>query len=102
VEFGSSREMARLRQLMTQWPDEVGSANGRLEARIRVDITKASNELKRLNRWKEFYESPVVFGSRIVAGQIPIISNVVSLMDGASWAFERWTTRRNCWVALRR
>jgi hypothetical protein len=101
VEFGHSREMDRLRQLLGQWLSSVGESPPALEARIRRDIGKASRELKRLKKWKAFNESPLVFGMKFLAGQVPVISNVVTAMDAGSWAYERWVVRRNCWVAIK-
>jgi hypothetical protein len=101
VEMGRSKEMERIRELIGGWLDAVENNKEKLEERIRSDIANASADLRRLKRYKEFQESPLVFGTRLAAGQIPVVSNVVTIIDAVGWAYERWTMRRNCWVALK-
>jgi hypothetical protein len=93
--------MERIRELIGGWLDAVENNKEKLEERIRSDIANASADLRRLKRYKEFQESPLVFGTRLAAGQIPVVSNVVTIIDAVGWAYERWTMRRNCWVALK-
>jgi hypothetical protein len=100
VDMGQSKEMKRLRQLIHKWIEEVRYDNLALESRIRKDIEKASRELKNLKKFKEYYESPVIFSVRAIAGQIPVISNVASAVDTIGGLYSRWIENRNYWIKI--
>ncbi|MPY73635.1 MAG: hypothetical protein GEU87_05190 [Alphaproteobacteria bacterium] len=100
IEYSSCPEIVRLGQLLDEWLQSARADNLSMECRIRRDITKASQDLKRLQRYREFKESPFVFGLRTVLGQVPIISNVVSVVEVGGWLWERHTQKRTCWVSL--
>jgi hypothetical protein len=101
IEMGQSKEMVRVRALIEKWLQGAGKQSSSLEQSIRHDIAKASAELQRLKRYKEFQDSPLVFGLRLAAGQIPVISNVVTAIEAAGWIYERWVSKRDCWVAVK-
>lgn len=101
IDLGRTKEMERLRQLIERWLDVVSEHDMQLETLVRADIAQASAELRRLKQYKEFQESPIVFGARLVAGQIPVISNVVTIVESVGWIYERWASKRNCWVAIK-
>lgn len=101
AEIAKSKEMVRIRELVGRWLDAAHESNERIEQLIRKDIAKASAELRRLKRFKELSESPFVFGLKLLAGQVPVVSNVVTIADAAGWMYERWVSKRNCWVAIK-
>ena len=100
VDMGNSKEMRRLLEKVSEWIDCANADQLHLESRIRADIFKASKELRRLKRYKEFTDSPLIFGTKMVLGQIPIVSNILSVVEGGSWVYEKWVANRTCWVSI--
>lgn len=100
IEMAHTKEMIRLREKISEW-SEAATSSSQLEARVRKDIEKASKEIKNLNSYKEFKESPLVFGIRLLLGQVPIISNLLSVIEAAEWATERWLKQKNIWVSVK-
>jgi hypothetical protein len=101
VEMSNSKEMARLREKIFEWLSTVGSGQVANEERIRKDIEKASNEIRFLARYRELNSSPWVFNAKFALGFVPVISNVVSVIDyGMSW-YDNISSQRNIWVSVR-
>jgi hypothetical protein len=101
ADMGQSRQVKRLRSTIEHWIAEVGSNNPRLESRMRKDIAAAARDLRHLRAFREYKESPLIFGVKAVAGQIPIVANVVTLAETVGWVYERWLDRRSCWVTIK-
>jgi hypothetical protein len=100
IEMSNTKEMNRLREKILEWMAAAGAGEASLESRIRNDIAKASREIRFLRRYKELSESPWVFTAKFAVGFVPVVSNVVSVIDyGISW-YDNFTTQKNIWVSV--
>ncbi|HEV7319405.1 MAG TPA: hypothetical protein VGO04_12450 [Ensifer sp.] len=101
IEMANSREMSRLRERIFEWLSEVGSRDPSVETRIRADIKKASREIKFLARYKELNASPWFFTAKLAIGRIPVLGDVVSVLEyGLNW-YESVATQKNIWVSVK-
>jgi hypothetical protein len=101
AEVSQSRPVKRLRAVLDEWLTQVGTATDALEQRIRRDIALANRDIQTLRRIRRHKESPLVFAIKAVAGQIPLVGNVVSGVESCVWLYEQQLERRSCWVTLR-
>ncbi|WP_377275180.1 hypothetical protein [Rhizobium sp. R86522] len=101
IEMAHSTEMSRLREKIFEWISIAGQSDASLDQRIRRDIAKASAELRRLRSYRELNSSPWFFTAKFLTAQVPLVSNVASVIEyGLTW-YEKWATEKNVWVAIR-
>ena len=94
VEIGHSEEMHRLRQKIFEWIDCMEKDKIDLGSHVRREIKQASEELRRLKRYREFSESPLIFGTKLLLDWVPGVSQAIKGLDVVSWAYERRLKRQ--------
>ena len=96
----NAKEMARFRQVLTQWCASLHEGSAKAEQRMRRDVAKANRELTRLSKWKRWKESPLNFVVSAVGGHIPILSNVLTVITMVGGMYEYRVERNHNWVMV--
>lgn len=100
ADFSHRKEIVRVRRLIAEWIESLEQGEEKAVSKIRMDLEKANKELRQLRYINEYKESPVLFGIKLVGGQIPILSNILGLVEGVAWGYERWLKDRTCWLYI--
>ena len=100
LRFREKEEIIRFREVLKQWLNSVHEGNQKLELKMRRDIGKANKELKRISKWKEFDKSQFNFWMNAAGGHIPIMSNVLTVINMIGGLYEKTGQKRNDWVLI--
>ena len=98
IEMRASPSILRLKEVISKWSKKIDAGNQAPEELIEKDISKAVTSIKRLRHYQKFKESPLVFFTMSAGHHIPIIGNVVTVIEMVGWLYERWTKKRASWV----
>lgn len=99
IELRERPEVSRLADLIKQWTNAAGSGDTRIENLIASDIEKAQRELRYLDQVKAYSNSDIGIWIKVVGGQIPVFSNILSAAEGVIHLTDKWTRNRNIWVS---
>lgn len=100
VKMRKAKCMKRFRSIMAEWYDAILEGENIAEEKIRTDIGKANRELKKLVRWRSFNKSPINFWINAIGGQIPILSNILSLVSSAGKGYDWLIEKRHNWALV--
>ena len=92
--------MARFREVLSAWCDTLSDSDTSAEKLIRKDVIKANKTLKWVTGWKEYVRSPWSFTINSIGGHIPIISNVITVINTIGELSEKYLYKRYNWVML--
>ena len=95
-----SRHMVRFRSVLAEWCDTLIEGNHRLEAKVRKDVRLANQSLRKLESWRRYEKSPINFAINAVGGHIPVLSNILSLVNTIATLVESSIEKRNAWTMV--
>ncbi|MBN1187074.1 MAG: hypothetical protein JXB49_32650 [Bacteroidales bacterium] len=94
------KELHRFRKILGLWLDELLKGDEFAEKKIRLDLKRANRELRRLEYWKEYSNSPINFTVNSIGGHIPILSNILTAIYTISGLYERWVSKNYNWTMV--
>lgn len=100
-ELRSKKEMILFRSVLSEWMSmisEGGSAAA--ELKIRTDLFKVNNDIKRIKQWKKYKESPFDFWLNSLGGHIPVFSNILTVVNMSAGLYFSNQEKNTSWVAL--
>jgi len=101
VELRQRSEIARFRDVVSEWFDTIQEGRVDIEKKIRRDIATANQDLRRLRSWQEYKESPIAFWINAIGGHIPLFSNLLTFISTfGDRAFSKWVTKKSGWAML--
>lgn len=100
LKFRNAPEMQQFREVISEWCSTIEQGHYQAEKKIRKDIGKASRALKRAGCWREYENSPVNFWLNCIGGHIPILSNVLTVINTAGVAYKHFAERSSKWRLL--
>lgn len=100
-ELRQRAEIARFRNVVSEWIQTIQEGRVKAEARIRRDIATANRDLRRLRLYKDYKRSPIAFWINAIGGHIPIFSNILTFVSTfGEKALEKWTHKHSGWATL--
>lgn len=94
------KEVVRLREILSIWCEALSKGDANLEFKIRKDIRKASDALRYLESWREYQKSQINLWINTLGGNIPALSQILSIVTVVGFFYERIAEKRNTWVNL--
>ena len=98
LKMRESKEIKRFREVLGIWIDTIKSGNAKVEIKIRKDIAKANQELKTLESWRQYKESPINFWINSIGGHLPILGNVLTVVSMLGGIYEKWADKKYSWI----
>jgi len=92
--------IVRLREVIGEWCTYIGEGEHRLLEKARKDIKTANRGLKRLEKWREYKSSPLNFWFNAIGGQIPFLSNVLSVVSTLGGLYESNAHKKHNWTMI--
>jgi hypothetical protein len=100
IRIRNNKNMVRFREVLSEWCRIVQTDDSRAESKIRKDLKLANGALKRVEKWREYQQSPLNFWLNSVGGQIPVMSNVLAAIYTLGTLTYNGLERKNGWVML--
>ena len=67
---------------------------------MRSDIRKANRELTKLDEWRKYELSPFNFWLNAIGGHIPVLSNVLTVVNMCASMYSSKVESKHGWVML--
>ena len=99
LEFRQKSEIQQFRSLLKRWLASV-SNDIELERKLRKELQIANRDIKRVTHIKNLQSNPLFFGIKTLASNLPILNNIVSLLDVINYFYTRRVNARTAWVAI--
>lgn len=100
IELKNKKEMIRFRELLSEWSKSLMTGEITLEKKMRNDIKLANSELKISKKWKRYKETPFSFLFNAIGGHVPILSNIITVVDTLGKLHEKRVQQKHCWMSI--
>lgn len=96
----TTTEMKRFREVLSSWCEALQHGDETAEVRIRRDLRKANRALRVVRGWREYERSPINFWMNAIGGHIPILSNVLTVINTVGTLYSNLAETRCRWLML--
>ncbi|NAY92218.1 hypothetical protein GTQ34_09830 [Muricauda sp. JGD-17] len=98
--FRNKKEIKDFRNVMSLWLDSFHQGNINIEEKLRKDLRKANNALKKLKYIKEYKETKICFWIDAIGGHLPIFSHILNAVNTGIKIYEPFARKQSNWVKL--
>lgn len=100
VRLRKKSEIRSFREVLSNWCSAISDGDEVAEKIIRKDIKKASNAMKAVGKIHEYEKSPLNFWINTIGGHIPILSNILTVVNMVTRIYVAKMEKERNWIML--